>query len=143
MGTTQFKVSGLRELENALLELSTQEARRIGRLALRNAGKPILADYKARTKILTGTLVDNENLGTRLNRRQRSLTPRPGPSEIEIHIGTADPAGIMEEFGNRHQAAHPSLTPAWDAQGGEVALERIGEELGKGIERAAARARKG
>lgn len=133
----------MKELEAALLEMATKEAKRISRLALRNAAKPILAEYKARTKVKTGELVSNESAGTRLNKRQRSLTPRSGPSEIEIHIGTADPGGLMEEFGNRNQSANPSLTPAWDKEGGETALRRIGEELGAGIERYAARAKKG
>lgn len=140
---TQFKTSGLKELEAALLEMATKEAKRLGRLALRNAAKPILAEYKARTKIKTGELVSNESAGTRLNKRQRSLTPRPGPSEIEIHIGTADPGGLMEEFGNRNQVANPALTPAWDKEGGETALRRMGDELGAGFERYAARAKKG
>jgi hypothetical protein len=138
-----LKMTGLKDLEAALLEMATKEAKRIGKLALRNAAKPILSEYKARTKVKTGDLVSNESAGTRLNKRQRSLTPRPGPSEIEIHIGTADPGGIMEEFGNRNQVANPALTPAWDKEGGETALRRIGEELGAGIERFAARAKKG
>lgn len=141
--TQHFKVTGLKELEKELLEFATKDARRYGQQTLREAAKPILASYKAKTKILTGALVENETMGTRLNRRQRSLTPRPGPSEVEIHIGTSDPAGLMEEFGNRHQAANPSLTPAWDAEGGEVALERIGKGLGARIEKHKTRARKG
>ncbi|BEV02204.1 hypothetical protein [Novosphingobium olei] len=143
MANTTFKLSGLKDLEDALLQLSTGMAKRIGRKALRDGGKPILDDYKARTTIATGTLVNNENMGTRLNKRQRKLSPRPGPSEIEIHIGTADPAGIAEEFGNRHQAANPSLTPAWDMHGGARALEKIAQSLGDGIEREAARTRRG
>lgn len=139
----QFKVTGLKALEAALLEMATTEAKRLGRLALRNAAKPILAEYKARTTVLTGALVQNEVAGTRLNKRQRSITPRPGPSEIEIHIGTSDPAGLMEEFGNRNQVASPALTPAWDKEGGETAANRIGEQLGAGLERYAARAKKG
>ena len=43
----QFKTTGLKELEAALLEMATNEAKRIGRLALRNAAKPILADRKS------------------------------------------------------------------------------------------------
>jgi hypothetical protein len=138
----EFKTSGFRELEDALLELTTQVAKRMGRKALRDAGKPILAAYEARTKVASGALVESENMGTRLNKRQRKLTPRPGPSVVEIHIGTADPAGIQEEFGIR-QAAHPSLTPAWDSEGGEKALARIGKSLGDSIERQARRVSKG
>lgn len=140
MARTVFKLSGFRELENALLELSTDVARRHGRKALREAAEPILEKYKSRTKVKSGTLLRNESAGTRLNRNQRRLSPRPGPSEVEIHIGTADPAGIQEEFGIR-QAANPSLTPAWDSEGGMKALQRIGKSLGESIERSARRGR--
>jgi HK97 gp10 family phage protein len=143
MAIRQLRMEGLKELEKALLELSTKKARQIARKALRDAGKPILKAYKEKTEVLTGTLLKNTNLGTRLNRRQRKLTPRPGPSEIEIYIGTADPAGIAQEFGNRHQQASPALTPAWDAEGGPKALERIAKALGQGIERESARRARG
>lgn len=136
-----FKVEGGAALDAALLDLSKIVARRLGREALAGAAEPILEAYKAGTKSVTGHLVESETAGTRLNKRQRRLTPRPGPDELVIHIGTADPAGIQEEFGMR-QAAHPALTPAWDSQGGQVAINRIGKSLGEGIERAAARARK-
>jgi hypothetical protein len=144
MAKQVFKLSGFRELERNLLELATREARRLGQHALKKAAEPILADYKAKTRVRTGHLQQSDNLGprARLNKRQKKLTPKPGPSEIEIHIGTADPAGIQEEFGGR-QAANPSLTPAWDRHGGEAALEVIGKELGAGLERAAKRMKKG
>lgn len=142
MAGSTFRTSGFRELENALLQISTEASRAIGRKALRKAGKPIHDTYKAKTKVKSGTLLDNENMGTRLNRRQRRIAGKPGPSEIELHIGTADPAGIQEEFGQR-QAANPSLTPAWDQHGGTVALGVIGKELGAGIERRAKRAKRG
>ncbi|MGX7926462.1 hypothetical protein ACWPMX_07800 [Tsuneonella sp. HG094] len=140
MAKSFVKTSGFRELEAALLDLSTQVARRHGRKALLDAGEPIHEAYVAKTKVKSGTLRDNANIGTRLNRNQRRQSPRPGPSEIELHIGTADPAGIQEEFGIR-QAANPSLTPAWDSEGGTRALDRIGKSLGESIERSARRGR--
>ena len=138
------KTSGFRELENALVELATNDAKRIGRFSLRKAAKPILADFKAGTTVATGDLQESERIGTHtnLNRRQKRLTPKPGPSEIEVHVGTSDPAGILEEFGGR-QAANPALTPAWDKHGGQTALRTIGKEAGAAIERAAARKKKG
>jgi hypothetical protein len=56
-----------------------------------------------------------------------------------MHIGTADPAGIQEEFGNRHQAPHPSLSTAWATEGGQKAVDRIGKELATDIGKTAAR----
>jgi hypothetical protein len=134
----RVKLTGFRELEQTLLGLPSAVAKRIGRKALRDGGKPILEKYKARTKVKSGHLQESEVMGTRLNRRQRKLTPKPGASVIELHIGTTDPAGIQEEFGIR-QAANPSLTPAWDSEGGTTAIDRIGKSLGDGIERQAKR----
>lgn len=138
-----MKLEGGRALEAALYDVATQVAKRLGAAALRNAAKPVLAAFKANTTVATGQLVESESMGTRarLNPRQKKLTPRPRSDELEIHVGTADPAGIQQEFGNRHQGAHPALTPAWESEGGQTAVDRIGRELGAGIERAAARAR--
>lgn len=137
-----FKTKGFREFERNLMELALKDAKRVGRAAVRKPAKKILASYKAKTTVKSGNLVENEKVGTRLTRRQRALTPRPKPSEIEIHIGTADPAGIQEEFGGR-QPANPSLTPAWDEHGGANALADIGKELDAGLQRAARRKKKG
>lgn len=134
---------GFKELDAALLALANSaRAKRIGRVALRKAGKPILDAYKAGTVVKSGQLVGSEKMGTQLTKRQRRMTPKPGPDAVEIHIGTSDPAGIQEEFGNRHQAPHPSLRPAWDQHGGLTAVEAIGREIGPAIERAAKRGRK-
>lgn len=138
MAGQSFKFAGGRQFEKNLLELATKDARRIARRAVRKGAEPIHEAYKAGTTVKSGTLLDNENLGTRLNPRQRKQTPKPKPSEAVIHVGTADPAGIQEEFGIR-QAANPALTRAWDAEGGQTALDRIGKELGAGIEREARR----
>lgn len=67
------------------------------------------------------------------------MNRKMGKSEVEIHIGTADPAGIQQEFGNVHQAAAPALRPAYDAEGGERALERIGDEMWTEIQKSADR----
>lgn len=139
MSNEKFKLEGFRELEKALLELETATAKRISNLALRKASEPILEAYKAKTTVRSGALVENETIGKRLNPRQKRMTPRPGPSEAVVHIGTADPAGIQEEFGGR-QAANPSLTPAWDSEGGRTALERLKKLLWASIGRAAAKA---
>lgn len=140
MSKTSFKFEGGRELERALGEMKKATAKAVGRRALKKAADPILAAYNARTVVATGTLLDNELVGTKLNRRQAAMNRKMGKSEVEVHIGTADPAGIQQEFGNVRQAAVPALRPAWDAEGGETALGRIGSELAIEIEKTAARA---
>lgn len=137
-----FKFEGGRELERVLLELPAAVAKRPARFSLRKAAKPILDAYRAGTTVKSGNLVQSETMGTRLNPRQRRLNRREGPSDVEIHIGTADPAGLQEELGIRQQA-NPALTRAWDAHGGEHALATIGKEMWASIERMARRAKKG
>lgn len=56
---------------------------------------------------------------------------------IAVHVGSAY-WGMFSEFGTSHQAAKPWMRPAFDATS-QTALDAIGEQLGKGIERTAAR----
>lgn len=137
-----FKMTGGRELEAALAEFAKPMAKAVGRRALKKASDPILRAYQAATTVKSGTLQRSEVAGTRLNRRQARMAKKLGRSAVEVHIGTADPAGIQEEFGNRNQAAHPALRPAWDAEGGQRAVDRIGDELAADIEKTRARVAK-
>lgn len=134
-----YHFEGGRELDAALEQFSAPMAKAVSRRALKKAANPILSIYKSLTKVRTGTLVSLEIVGTRLTRRQARLARRDGKSGVEIYIGTADPAGVQEEFGNARQAAHPALRPAWDAEGGDKALRRIAAELWTDIEKTAAR----
>ena len=136
MAATTVKFEGGVELERALQELGkATTARAVARRALKSAAEPILRDWNSGTAVLTGALRDSEIIGTRLNKRQRKFNREAAKGAVEVHVGTNDPAGLQEEFGNRHQAANPSLRAAWAAQGGETALARIGEDLGSEIER--------
>jgi HK97 gp10 family phage protein len=138
----QVKFEGGRELEAALSEFSKATAKNITRRALKTAADPIADAWQGRVKVLTGDLQRSIAVGTKLNRRQTGLNRAMGKAEVEIHVGTNDSAGLQEEFGNAHQAAHPAGRPAWDAEGGEAALGRIGKELSDEIEKAASRARR-
>lgn len=127
---------GGKQLERALAQLDKAATRKAAaRRALKSAADPILKAYQANTVVATGTLLSNEIMGTRLNRRQAAMNRKMGKSEVEMHIGTADPAGIQQEFGNVHQAASPGLRPAYDAEGGEKALGRIGDEMWSEIQK--------
>ena len=136
----RMEFCGGRELEKALAQLDKAASRKsTARRALKKAAAPIHRAYQSNTVVATGTLLSNEVIGTRLNRRQAALNRKLGKSEVEIHIGTSDPAGIQQEFGNVHQAAAPALRPAYDAEGGERALTRIGDEMWLEIEKSADR----
>ena len=53
-----------------------------------------------------------------------------------------DVYGAFVEFGTSDTAPKPYMRPAWDSEGGVSALDRIGDQLGRGIEDAAKRLRK-
>ena len=143
MARDTFALTGGRELDNALGQFAKPMAKAVGRRALKKAADPIFEVYQANTTVASGNLVKSETVGTRLNKRQARLNRKSGSkSAVEVHIGTADPAGIQEEFGNRRQAPHPSLSVAWASQGGQKAVDRIGDELRADIMKTAARVAK-
>jgi HK97 gp10 family phage protein len=136
----QMVFEGGKELEAALLELGGAAlAKATARRALKKAAEPILKNYQGNTVVKTGRLLGSEIIGVKLNKRQASMNRKMGKAEVEVHIGTADPAGIQEEFGNIHQPAHPALRPAWDAEGGQVAIDRVGKEMWDDYRKTAAR----
>lgn len=151
-----MKFAGGRDLERALGEIAKQATRRaVGRRALRAAGEPILQAMKdkAPDDPKTNGLKDLKS-SLAMSSRQRSKRGgayRPESSgEVVVHIGPTRhgyPQAVMQEYGTGHHPPHAYIRPAWDAEGGEAALDRIGEALGSEIDKAAkrqaARARRG
>lgn len=161
------RVTGAKELEKALLALNAKVATSIGRKALRQAANPVLSRAREAVPVNEGRLrrslrvrVDrllgagtgagvvlsamvsvSGRLGTRPRKSDRQSTVKgvKGPARYNYQIGSSPSVyGRFVEFGIPGKPAHPFLRPAWDSEGGEVALRRIGKELGEGIERAAA-----
>lgn len=160
----RVRIEGLRELEKALADLPKATGKNVLRRVLKGAAAPIEQGVEARAPELTGHLVSVVNMGFGLTRRQKRLAGKgvsflgyagngmkrfrqDASTGVEIHIGPAtdavnrrspDPAGLMNEFGNRHMAAAPFMRPAWDA-GKMKALDHIKDELGTEIKKAATR----
>lgn len=131
------RVEGLKELQQALLELPKATGRNVVRRALRNAGEPMANTMKARVPVEEGHLKNSIGVGTKLTRRQKSLHKKK--SEVELFVGAgADPAAHLVEFGSVHNSPEPFVRPAWDSGKGG-ALERIRGELANEIEKARAR----
>lgn len=135
---TSFKVEGLAELDRALGQLPKATARNTLRRVLKKAAVPVESGWKARAPKLTGRYEASITTGTRLTSRQAKDAKRDGKAFAEIHVGSADPAGIPQEYGTFKEPPQPSGGPAWDATKGE-ALKIIGDELGTEIEKSAAR----
>lgn len=162
------KITGAREVQRALLELGQKEAQKVGRSALRKAARAILEAARANVPVKEGRLrralqvtVDRgrdrswlfANVSVKKLRayrarksdRQSRVKGKLGPAKYPYQIGsTPEVYGAFLEFGAPGQGIAPRgwMRRAWDALGGNVALQRIGKELGDGIEAAATRLRR-
>lgn len=143
-----MRFAGGRELEAALGQIAKQATRRnVGRRALRAAGEPILQAMIDKAPDDPRTNGENDlKTSLAMSSRQKSRrggTYRPeGPKEVTVHIGPTKsgyPQAMMQEFGTVHHPPQAYIRPAWDAEGGEAALDRIGEALGEEIGKAVKR----
>lgn len=141
---TFVKFEGGKELERALGALpSKATARNTLQRGLKKAAEPVRDVWQSIAPRLTGHYAESIVVGpsSRLTSRQKKDAKKEGKFFAEIHIGTSDPAGQQEEFGNVHQPANPSGRPAWDATKDRV-LAGLGKFFGSEIEKTAARAAK-
>lgn len=113
-----FKVEGLKDLDDALVELAEEfhprNAKNVLRSSLKDGGQ-IIADAESALAPhgITGQLAESPTVGTKLTRRQKKQNDQESP--IEMYVGpTPHPKSVQTEFGNAHQAAHPHLRPAFD-----------------------------
>lgn len=164
---TRVTFTGGKELERALLELSTKSAQRVGRFALRRAANPIAKKAKAIVRkknrrveraimvrvdrmrndhsVFSALVyVSGKKTGYRprnSNRRSR-IKGRLQERQYDYQIGSRpDVYARFLEYGRHKQGirAYPFMRPAWDSEGGATALDRMGDELWNGLSREAAR----
>jgi HK97 gp10 family phage protein len=133
------KIEGLRELEQMMLEtLPKATARATLQRVLKKRALPVQAAWKAKAPRDEGHYADSIIVGTRLTKRQARDAKREGKFFAEVHIGTDDPAGQQQEFGNGNHPAQPSGRPAWEETQNDV-LVGIGEDIMAEIDKSAAR----
>lgn len=134
-------VEGLRDLEYALRELPKATARSTLQRVLKKRAEPIRETWKDVAPRDRGdyaqSIVDGPN--SRLTSRQKRDAKKEGKYFAEHHIGTSDPAGQQQEFGNINHPAQPSGRPAWEATQ-EMTLEGIGEDFWEELDRTRERA---
>ena len=161
------RFEGGKELQRALLELSTKSALTVGRFALRRAANEVLKAARANVPVDEGRLrralrlrldrgKDNKALlsalvyvsATAFEYRPRTTDRRSrvrgklGPARYSYQIGSRpDVYGQFAEFGapGHGLPARPWFRPAWDSAGKQIAIERIAQELRNGLEREAAK----
>lgn len=140
----EFKIEGGKELEAALIEMVNAAGKSTsGKVAMRRALTTSGGITRRAAQILapklTGVLEQSIVVGTRLTRRQARMAKKIGKSAVEVHIGTADPAAIPQEFGTFKENAQPFMQPAWDQTQDKV-FQRIGTEAWSELEKTAQRA---
>jgi len=147
-GPVNFKVQGLKELDAAFgeyieaFDVSKATAKNVMKRAAIDAITPMADLAESLAPVLTGHLRDSITEGTKLTARQARLNrARDDKSTVEVSMGTSDPAGVQQEFGNAHQQAHPFMRPALDAQT-EPTINRVSGSFKVQLDKATARARR-
>jgi HK97 gp10 family phage protein len=141
MAKVTVKIEGLKELDQALGQLPQSTAKATLRRVLMEAGEPLARAARANAPRLTLHLTESVDVGTKLTRRQASLHKKQAKNDrafSEVFVGTSDPAGMQDEFGNSRQSPQPWLRPAWDSMK-EPTLDRIANSLWGEIEKSAQR----
>jgi HK97 gp10 family phage protein len=136
-------VDGLKELDKALGQLPKATAKSVLRRVLKDAGEPIARAARRNAPIGdTHHLQESIDVSTKLSKRQRALHKEAGGKAFqEMFVGTNDPAGVQQEFGNENHGAQPFMRPAWDSEQ-DKALEIIANQLWTEIKAGAKRVAK-
>lgn len=140
----KVKLEGFAELDKALAELSKAAGKGVLRRSLKKAAEPMADRANANAPVgPTGDYAKSFKYGTKLTKRQAGQHRkmfRNDKASVEGFVGTNDPAGVQQEFGNENHGPQPALRPAWD-QDALPLLDRLGEELAVEVEKAVKRAR--
>jgi HK97 gp10 family phage protein len=129
------KVEGLRELDAALSQFTATKRRAIGRVALDNAGEITARRMRDLAPKDQGNLAESIDVSGVLAAGPKAAHPKV--AEQERYVGpSSNPAAVQQEFGNENHPPQPFARPAWDETQKQV-LDRIGDELWLGIDKAA------
>ena len=148
MATEDFAVTGLRELEKALLDLEPAVGVKVLRAAGREAMKPVLeaatqdahedtGDLKAAMAISATKGKGNTAVNINVGPTRTKATKKQGGRKF-THVNQK---AIAQEFGTRKQKADPFLVPALQ-RNAERVLVTFGRSLGNRIEKAARKVKK-
>jgi HK97 gp10 family phage protein len=139
MAKMKVKIEGLKELDRALGQLPKATAKAALRQVLRDAAEPMARAARQMAPKDEYHLYESIDVSTKLNQRQRALHREENkPTFQEMFMGTNDPAGVQQEFGNERHTAQPFMRPAWDTEKVPT-LNRIANSLWLRIEQAAQR----
>jgi HK97 gp10 family phage protein len=146
-------ISGLRELDRALSEMSKATARNVLRRVAKGAVEPMAVAAEAGAPRDTGNLQISIAVSFKRTRRAgKSRATYQGNGNfrglratgVAVAMGPAGGSGALSyatwvEFGTSDTRAQPFMRPAWDAHK-QGALEHVVQELRVEVDKAAARA---
>jgi len=133
------KVEGLRQVEQAMEEISRSASKALARRALTEGGEIFAKEWRNIAPRDEGNYIESIDVGTKLTRRQKAQHRKESP--VEVFVGANDPAAVTQEFGTVDHPPQPSARPAW-ASTQDAVLKRVGDELMVGIDKAVQRARR-
>jgi len=144
---TTVSVSGLRELDAALGALAAEYGKAAGKAVLRRVADKALRPMADTARALApddpstngNDLKASITVGGKLNKRQARMARKDeNKSTVTRYMGTADVAGVPQEFGTVNHGPQPFMRPAFD-QHARGAIDIVAKELGPEIEKTAAR----
>ena len=136
MATTRSGITGAKELERLLKKLPGKLAERELTSAARAGANVIRKEARARAPRGSDPSAASQKFGSlRKNIRVTRVKKTSRSVEMAIHNGKAFWGGFLE-WGTKNIAARPWMTPAFDTSA-QPALTKVGERLGKGIEKVA------
>jgi HK97 gp10 family phage protein len=140
----KVSIHGAREIEKVLQMLPDRVAKKVIEGAVRQGANVIRAEARRRAPVRAepGVKKRSKSRGTLPGFLKASISVKkikqsPALVHLAVSVGRAF-WGMFYEFGTRHQPARPFMRPAFDSAGGR-ALQKIGEWLGKGIDKEAAK----
>ena len=136
---TQFKIEGLKALDEQLGRLAQSTGRGAVRRSLTKGGEPLARRMRQLAPNRLGDLTESIDVSSRAHGAKRG--PR---SEVTVYVGPGrHPQAITQEFGTYFHPPQPFARPAWDEKQMAVLDEvsfSLFEEILKSVDRAAARA---
>ena len=144
---TTVRVEGLSDLDAALGALAEEYGKANGKAVLRRVGIKALQPMAEAARGLAPDDPETEGndlkasitVGTKLNKTQaREARKDENKALVTVYMGTNDPAGVQQEFGNVNHGPQPFMRPAFDANA-EGAIKIVASELGPEIEKTAVR----
>lgn len=144
---TTVRVDGLRDLDAALGALGAEFGKTAAKGVLRRVAIKALTPMAEAARGMAPDDPDtNSNdlkasivVGRPLNKRQTAIAKKEqGKALVTVYMGTADPAGVPQEFGTVNHGPQSFMRPAFE-QHAAGAIDIVARELGPEIEKTAAR----